>query len=101
MLLDYDFLLLLNDESGKPTRYYYLLQDFEKDFVASKVAQNERVNSLRKSLGGRKSLKLKTAPLKFLIQRLLLLGAERLEVVILKRRVKKSKADYPLGYLSL
>ncbi len=25
MLLDYDFLLLLNDESGNPTRYYYLL----------------------------------------------------------------------------
>ncbi len=37
MLLDYDFLLLLNDESGNPTRYYYLLQDFEKDFVASKA----------------------------------------------------------------
>lgn len=57
----------------------------------------ERGNSLRKSLGGRKSLKLKTAPLKFLTQRFLLLGAKRLEVVILKRRVKKSKADYPLG----
>ncbi len=41
MLLDYDFLLLLNDESGKPTRYYHLLQDFEKDFVASKVAQKQ------------------------------------------------------------
>ncbi|GAA6986429.1 hypothetical protein ID0086_15330 [Helicobacter pylori] len=40
MLLDYDFLLLLNDESGNPTRYYYLLQDFEKDFVAREVAQN-------------------------------------------------------------
>ncbi len=26
MLLDYDFLLLLNDESGNPTRYYYLLK---------------------------------------------------------------------------
>ncbi|RKU91451.1 hypothetical protein DB721_08885 [Helicobacter pylori] len=135
MLLDYDFLLLLNDESGKPTRYYYLLQDFEKDFVASEVAQNrarqfvkeimmrvgsqpdtticykilkrilwlvkwlkiERSNSLRRSLGGRKSLKLKTLPLKFLTRKLLLLGAKRLEVMILKRRVKKSKADYPLG----
>ncbi len=97
MLLDYDFLLLLNDESGKPTRYYYLLQDFEKDFVASKVAQNRARQFVKEIIGGRKPLKLKTAPLKFLIQRLLLLGAKRLEVMILKRRVKKSKAHYPLG----
>ncbi len=41
MLIDYDFLLLLNDESGNPTRYYYLLQDFEKDFVVSKAAQKQ------------------------------------------------------------
>ncbi len=41
MLLDYDFLLLLHDENGNPTRYYYLLQDFEKDFVAREVAQKQ------------------------------------------------------------
>ncbi len=97
MLLDYDFLLLLNDESGNPTRYYYLLQDSEKDFVASEVAQIERSDSLRRSLGARKPLKLKTAPLKFLTQKLLLLRTKRLKAAILKKCVRKSKAGYPLG----
>ncbi len=98
MLLDYDFLLLLNDESGNPTRYYYLLQDFEKDFVAREVAQNkiDRSDSLRRLLGARKSLKLKTAPLKFQTRKLRLLRTKRLEAAILKRCVRKSKAHYPL-----
>ncbi|GAA8454522.1 hypothetical protein HpDR51_14840 [Helicobacter pylori] len=51
MLLDYDFLLLLNDESGKPTRYYYLLQDFGKDFVASEVAQNRAKRFVKEIIG--------------------------------------------------
>ncbi len=97
MLLDYDFLLLLNDESGNPTRYYYLLQDFEKDFVASEVAQNRARQFVKEIIGREKVSKTKNAPLKFLIRKLLLLGAKRLEVMILKRRVRKSKADYPLG----
>ncbi len=95
MLLDYDFLLLLNDESGNPTRYYYLLQDFEKDFVASKAAQNGAKRFVKESLGARKPLK--TAPLKFQTRKLLLLRTKRLGAAILKRCVRKSKTDYPLG----
>ncbi len=97
MLLDYDFLLLLNDENGNPTRYYHLLQDFEKDFVAREVAQIERSDSLRRLLGRRKTLKLKTAPLKFQTRKLRLLRTKRLGAAILKRCVRKSKAHYPLG----
>ncbi|GAA7829437.1 hypothetical protein HpMS151_15270 [Helicobacter pylori] len=51
MLMDYDFLLLLNDENGKPTRYYYLLQDFEKDFVAREVAQNGAKRFVKEIIG--------------------------------------------------
>ncbi len=97
MLLDYDFLLLLNDESGNPTKYYHLLQDFEKDFVAREVLKMDRSDSLRRLLGARKPLKLKTAPLKFQTRKLLLLRTKRLEAAILKRCVRKSKAHYPLG----
>ncbi|GHS48393.1 hypothetical protein JP0126_10340 [Helicobacter pylori] len=57
MLLDYDFLLLLNDESGNPTRYYYLLQDFEKDFVASKAAQNGAKRFVKEIIGSEKASK--------------------------------------------
>ncbi|UOR84364.1 hypothetical protein MPG29_05495 [Helicobacter pylori] len=55
MLLDYDFLLLLNDESGNPTRYYYLLQDFEKDFVAREVAQNRTKRFVKEIIGSEKA----------------------------------------------
>ncbi|EMR57710.1 hypothetical protein A608_0684 [Helicobacter pylori CCHI 33] len=57
MLLDYDFLLLLNDESGNPTRYYYLLQDFEKDFVAREVAQNRTKRFVKEIIGSEKTSK--------------------------------------------
>nr|WP_121039784.1 hypothetical protein [Helicobacter pylori] len=57
MLLDYDFLLLLNDESGNPTRYYYLLQDFEKDFVAREVAQNGSKRFVKEIIGSEKASK--------------------------------------------
>ncbi|EQL47730.1 hypothetical protein HpM004_09160 [Helicobacter pylori] len=97
MLLDYDSLLLLNDESGNPTRYYDLLQDFEKDFVAREVAQNGAKRFVKEIIGSEKASKLKTAPLKFLTRKLLLLRTKRLEAAILKRCVRKSKADYPLG----
>ncbi|GAA7648808.1 hypothetical protein HpBhutan239_12930 [Helicobacter pylori] len=84
MLLDYDFLLLLNDESANPTRYYYLLQDFEKDFVAREVAQNRTKRFVKEIIGSEKSLKLKTAPLKFQTRKLFLLRTKRLGVAILK-----------------
>ncbi len=57
MLLDYDFLLLLNDESGNPTKYYYLLQDFEKDFVAREVAQNKTKRFVKEIIGSEKASK--------------------------------------------
>ncbi len=57
MLLDYDFLLLLNDESGNPTRYYHLLQDFEKDFVAREVAQNGSKRFVKEIIGSEKASK--------------------------------------------
>ncbi len=65
MLLDYDFLLLLNDESGNPTRYYYLLQDFEKDFVASKVAQNGAKRFVKEIIGSEKASKTKNSARNF------------------------------------
>lgn len=97
MLLDYDFLLLLNDESGNPTRYYYLLQDFEKDFVAREVAQNRTKRFVKEIIGSEKASKLKTAPLKFQTRKLRLLRTKRLEAAILKKCVRKSKVHYPLG----
>ncbi|GAA8383417.1 hypothetical protein HpNP34_11700 [Helicobacter pylori] len=97
MLMDYNFLLLLNDENGKPTRYYDLLQDFEKDFVAREVAQNGAKRFVKEIIGARKPLKSKTALLKFPTRNLWLLRTKRLKAAILKRCVRKSKADYPLG----
>ncbi|WP_237012791.1 hypothetical protein [Helicobacter pylori] len=57
MLLDYDFLLLLNDENGNPTKYYHLLQDFEKDFVAREVAQNRTKRFVKEIIGSEKDSK--------------------------------------------
>ncbi|WP_237003127.1 hypothetical protein [Helicobacter pylori] len=57
MLLDYDFLLLLNDENGNPTKYYHLLQDFEKDFVVSKVTQNKTKRFVKEIIGSEKDSK--------------------------------------------
>ncbi len=95
--MDYDFLLLLNDESGNPTKDYYLLQDFEKDFVAREVAQNGSKRFVKENIGSEKISKTKTAPLKFQTRKLRLLRTKRLEAAILKRCVRKSKAHYPLG----
>ncbi len=97
MLLDYDFLLLLNDESRNPTRYYHLLQDFEKDFVAREVAQNGSKRFVKEIIGSEKASKTKDSALKFQTRKLRLLRTKRLEVAILKRCVRKSKAHYPLG----
>ncbi|GAA7349333.1 hypothetical protein BD0120_08250 [Helicobacter pylori] len=63
MLMDYDFLLLLNDENGKPTRYYDLLQDFEKDFVAREVAQNGAKRFVKEIIGSKKASKIKNSTL--------------------------------------
>ncbi len=57
MLLDYDFLLLLNDENGNPTKYYHLLKDFEKDFVAREVAQNRTKRFVKEIIGSEKDSK--------------------------------------------
>ncbi len=97
MLLDYDFLLLLNDESGNPTRYYHFLRDFEKDFVAREVAQNRTKRFVKEIIGSEKISKTKNSALEVSNTKLRLLRTKRLEAAILKRCVRKSKAHYPLG----
>lgn len=97
MLLDYDFLLLLNDESANPTRYYYCYKILKRILWLGKWLKIERSDSVRRLLGARKSLKLKTAPLKFQTRKLWLLRTKRLGAAILKRCVRKSKVHYPLG----
>lgn len=60
----------------------------------------ERSDSLRRSLGERKPLKLKTVPLKFLARKLLLLRTKRLEAAILKKVCEKIKSGLPFGIIS-
>ncbi|EKE92374.1 hypothetical protein OUO_0290 [Helicobacter pylori R046Wa] len=97
MLLDYDFLLLLNDESGNPTRYYYLLQDFEKDFVASKVAQNGAKRFVKEIIGSEKASKTKNSAIEVSSTKASAIKNETIGSGDLKRCVRKSKAHYPLG----
>ncbi|GAA8173881.1 hypothetical protein HpDR147_12170 [Helicobacter pylori] len=99
MLLDYDFLLLLNDESGKPTRYYYLLQDFEKDFVASKVAQN-RARQFVKEIIGREAPKTKNSVIKVSHTKASAIGSETIGSYDLKKACEKIKSGLPFGIIS-
>ncbi|GAA8903746.1 hypothetical protein BTM317_13990 [Helicobacter pylori] len=97
MLLDYDFLLLLNDESGNPTRYYYLLQDFEKDFVAREVAQNKTKRFVKEIIGSEKASQTKDSALEISNTKAFSIENETIGSGDLKRCVRKSKAHYPLG----
>nr|WP_330368519.1 hypothetical protein [Helicobacter pylori] len=99
MLLDYDFLLLLNDESGKPTRYYYLLQDFEKDFVASEVAQN-RANRFVKEIIGREAPKTKNSAIAVSNTKASAIGSETIGNGDLKKACEKIKSGLPFGIIS-
>ncbi|WRD34396.1 hypothetical protein E5K51_06720 [Helicobacter pylori] len=98
MLLDYDFLLLLNDESGNPTRYYYLLQDFEKDFVASKVAQNKTKRFVKEIIGSEKASK--DSALEISNTKASAIKNETTKSGDLKKACEKIKSALPFGIIS-
>ncbi|OOQ21025.1 hypothetical protein B0X59_06530 [Helicobacter pylori] len=100
MLLDYDFLLLLNDESGNPTRYYYLLQDFEKDFVASKVAQNRASQFVKEIIGREKVSKTKNSAIAVSNTKASAIGSETIGSGDLKKVCEKIKSGLPFGIIS-
>ncbi|WQV92144.1 hypothetical protein KVL51_00300 [Helicobacter pylori] len=97
MLLDYDFLLLLNDESGNPTRYYYLLQDFEKDFVASEVAQNRTKRFVKEIIGSEKASKTKNSAIKVSNTKASAIKNETTKSGDLKKVCEKIKSALPFG----
>nr|WP_162974457.1 hypothetical protein [Helicobacter pylori] len=100
MLLDYDFLLLLNDESGNPTRYYYLLQDFEKDFVASKVAQNRAKRFVKEIIGSEKASKTKNSAIEVSNTKASAVKNETTKSGDLKKVCEKIKSVLPFGIIS-
>ncbi|WP_143431396.1 hypothetical protein [Helicobacter pylori] len=100
MLLDYDFLLLLNDESGNPTRYYYLLQDFEKDFVAREVAQNKTKRFVKEIIGSEKASKTKNSAIKVSHTKASAIGSETIGSYDLKKVCEKIKSGLPFGIIS-
>ncbi|EKE88764.1 hypothetical protein [Helicobacter pylori] len=100
MLLDYDFLLLLNDESGKPTRYYYLLQDFEKDFVASEVAQNGAKRFVKEIIGSEKASKTKNSAIEVSNTKASAIKNETTKSGDLKKACEKIKSALPFGIIS-
>ncbi len=100
MLLDYDFLLLLNDESGKPTRYYYLLQDFEKDFMASKVAQNGAKRFVKEIIGSEKASKAKNSAIEVSNTKASSIENETIKSGDLKKVCEKIKSALPFGIIS-
>lgn len=100
MLLDYDFLLLLNDESGNPTRYYYLLQDFEKDFVAREVAQNGAKRFVKEIIGREKASKTKNSTLEVSNTKASAVKNETIGSSDLKKVCEKIKSALPFGIIS-
>ncbi|GAA9239466.1 hypothetical protein HpHA217_06610 [Helicobacter pylori] len=100
MLLDYDFLLLLNDESTNPTRYYYLLQDFEKDFVAREVAQNRTKRFVKEIIGSEKISKTKNSALEVSNMKASAIENETIGSGDLKKVCEKIKSTLPFGIIS-
>ncbi len=100
MLLDYDFLLLLNDESGNPTRYYHLLQDFEKDFVAREVAQNGSKRFVKEIIGSEKASKTKDSTLEVSNTKDSAIENETIGSSDLKKVCEKIKSALPFGIIS-
>ncbi|GAA7612489.1 hypothetical protein HpMMM21_16090 [Helicobacter pylori] len=100
MLMDYDFLLLLNDENGKPTRYYYLLQDFEKDFVAREVAQNGAKRFVKEIIGREKASKAKNSTLEVSNTKSSAIKNETAKSGDLKKVCEKIKSGLPFGIIS-
>ncbi len=100
MLLDYDFLLLLNDESGNPTRYYHFLRDFEKDFVAREVAQNRTKRFVKEIIGSEKISKTKNSALEVSNTKASAIENETIGSGDLKKVCEKIKSTLPFGIIS-
>ncbi len=100
MLLDYDFLLLLNDENGNPTKYYHLLQDFEKDFVAREVAQNRTKRFVKEIIGSEKISKTKNSALEVSNTKASAIENETIGSGDLKKVCEKIKSALPFGIIS-
>ncbi|WP_100948832.1 hypothetical protein [Helicobacter pylori] len=100
MLIDYDFLLLLNDENGKPTRYYDLLQDFEKDFVAREVAQNGAKRFVKEIIGSKKASETKNSAIEISNTKSLAIENETTKSGDLKKVCEKIKSGLPFGIIS-
>ncbi len=100
MLLDYDFLLLLNDESGNPTKDYHLLQDFEKDFVAREVAQNGSKRFVKEITGKEKASKTKDSTLEVSNTKASAIENETTGSGDLKKVCEKIKSALPFGIIS-
>ncbi|GAA9576956.1 hypothetical protein HpHA54_13610 [Helicobacter pylori] len=100
MLIDYDFLLLLNDESGNPTKDYYLLQDFEKDFVAREVAQNKTKRFVKEIIGSEKASKTKNSALEVSNTKASAIENETIGSDDLKKVCEKIKSALPFGIIS-
>ncbi len=98
MLLDYDFLLLLNDESGNPTKYYHLLKDFEKDFVAREVAQNKTKRFVKEIIGSEKDSK--DSALEVSNTKAFSIENETIGSGDLKKVCEKIKSALPFGIIS-
>ncbi len=100
MLMDYDFLLLLNDENGKPTRYYDLLQDFEKDFVAREVAQNGAKRFVKEIIGSEKASKTKNSAIEVSNTKASAIENETIGSSDLKKVCEEIKSGLPFGIIS-
>ncbi|WP_181235600.1 hypothetical protein [Helicobacter pylori] len=100
MLMDYDFLLLLNDESGKPTKYYDLLQDFEKDFVAREVAQNGAKRFVKEIIGSEKASKTKNSAIEVSNTKASAIESKTIGSYDLKKVCEKIKSGLPFGIIS-
>ncbi len=100
MLLDYDFLLLLNDESRNPTKYYHLLQDFERDFVVSKVTQNRTKRFVKEIIGSEKASKTKDSALEVSNTKAFSIENETIKSSDLKKVCEKIKSALPFGIIS-
>lgn len=98
--MDYDFLLLLNDKSGKPTKYYGLLQDFEKDFVAREVAQNKAKRFVKEIIGSEKASKTKNSALEDSNTKSLAIKNETIGSSDLKKVCEEIKSGLPFGIIS-
>lgn len=94
------FLLLLNDESGNPTRYYYLLQDFEKDFVAREVAQNRTKRFVKEIIGSEKASKTKNSTLEVSNTKASAIENKTIGSGDLKKVCEKIKNALPFGIIS-